>query len=581
MAAPAVRGFDQPGCFPEAEGSPPPSGIYYVHRQESVTTEKNNMLSDLIKRFHHKPDTEPPDNGSSESAATEEPGSAGEPTPPEKLASDAELAAAFRHFGWQDAVESASAEAPAGELSDWLSGCAANPEEQTERPHMDVRELFSNLDHVAAQEIFTEEELHRLEGERTHVFSEEDMRSITEKAMQNKASPRTAPRIAATRLAEEDRRGEPAQKSMSEDAYSERDFRPIRRRRRYRTGLGGGLLYFGFVVCVSLILASVGWLAANDVLSLNKPYAEAEVYIGEEDGLDEIASELYNKGLIQYRILFRFFGTFMKADQKIDPGVYTLSTKQDYVALVRGMQQPKGWVGEQRATVKVLIPEGKTVRQTFQILAERGVCPYETLMDCAAEYEFSYEFLDQLPYGDATRLEGYLFPDTYEFYANDQPESVIDKFLDNFELKMSQELRERIDETGYSLHEILTVASLIEMEAGKDIERAAIASVIYNRLQSTAYPCLQIDATVQYALEERKETLSEADLAINSPYNTYLYAGLPPGPIANPGMASIRAAISPESTGYYFYALSKEGGHEFFSSYSQFEYFINSSSFGG
>ena len=143
------------------------------------------------------------------------------------------------------------------------------------------------------------------------------------------------------------------------------------------------------------------------------------------------------------------------------------------------------------------------------------------------------------------------------------------------------EMRLIAGESGYSLHEIVTVASLIEMEAGKDAERATIASVIYNRLNSSYYPYLQIDATIQYALEERKESLTNADLQIDSPYNTYKYTGLPPGPIANPGLASIRAALEPESTGYYFYALNKSGSHNFFATQSQFEYFVNSSEFGG
>ena len=142
-------------------------------------------------------------------------------------------------------------------------------------------------------------------------------------------------------------------------------------------------------------------------------------------------------------------------------------------------------------------------------------------------------------------------------------------------------MKEKAESMGYSFHEILTVASLIEMEAGTDTERPTIASVIYNRLNSSYYPYLQIDATIQYALGERKESLTYRDLEIDSPYNTYKYTGLPPGPIANPGMASIRAALNPESTGYYFYALNKKGTHNFFSTQSAFDRFINSSEFGG
>ncbi len=401
-----------------------------------------------------------------------------------------------------------------------------------------------------------------LEDDETHVFSRDDMETLHREEGE-----------------------EPEEDEEEEDlepAYTARDFRPIRRRRNYRTGLMGGIRYFLFVLCVSAALACFAWLAADDVLSLNKEYKEADVYVGEDMRLSQVATELHSKGLIRYRRLFTVFAKLFHAEEKIQPGTYTLSTKLDYRALIQNMHHYTGWTGDPVETVKVTIPEGKTVMETFQILAEHGVCPYETLMECAAEETFEYAFLKDIPdVKEASRLEGYLFPDTYEFYADSSPKVAICKFLDNFQVRFSDRLMEQAEQSGYSLHQILTVASLIEMEAGNDDERGKIASVIYNRLQSTSYPYLQIDATIQYAMGERKESLTYADLEIDSPYNTYKYPGLPPGPIANCGLASIRAALTPESTGYYFYALNKKGGHEFFSTYSAFQNFVNSSNFGG
>ena len=223
----------------------------------------------------------------------------------------------------------------------------------------------------------------------------------------------------------------------------------------------------------------------------------------------------------------------------------------------------------------------------FALLAEQGVCSTDKL-EAAADYEFDYAFLQGLPYGDKNRLEGYLFPDTYQFFVGDDPENVIDKFLTNFDRKLTEELRsavagvnemltEKMTENGFTeqeiansmldLHDIITVASLIEKETAKTSESATIASVIYNRLCSKLYPCLQIDATIQYALPERKEVLSDADKSLISPYNTYTNAGLPAGPIANPGINSIRAALYPAETDYYFYALNKNGVHTFSETY--------------
>ena len=451
--------------------------------------------------------------------------------------------------------------------------------------HMDVRELFSGMDREVLNEVFSPEERKELEREETHIFSKEDIDNLAEQeqaAAQKRRERRQATQVLRTPRKPKPAAAEKPARKQEEAApeYTSRDFRPIRRRRSYRTGLRGGLMYFGFVVCVSVILASLAWLAADDVLSLNKDYREEQIYVGEEKDIDQVSAELYSKGLIKYRRLFRFIAKLMNAESKIDPGVYTISTKLDYNAMIHAMHQDTDTLVE-RPTVMVTIPEGKNLRQTFQILAEHGVCPYETLLECAANYEFKYSFLSDLPYGDENRLEGYLFPDTYQFFAPSDPEDAIDKFLSNFDDKMNADTRQKVADSGYSLHQILTVASLIELEAGNDAERATIASVIFNRLSSSYYPYLQIDATIQYALGEHKESLTNADLEIDSPYNTYKYTGLPPGPIANPGMASIRAALSPESTGYYFYALNTKGTHNFFATMSQFESFVNSSEFGG
>ncbi len=478
-------------------------------------------------------------------------------------------------------VEIGEAEKPAEEMPE-----QASEENAGEEAPIDGRELFSGMNQEILKEVFSEEELNALEGDDTHVFKKEELEDLGDKQKEAEKKPeKEAPERRRTRRAERKPAEEKPKKQRepakpAEPTFTARDYRPIRRKRSYRTGLRGGLMYFGFVVCVSVILASVGWLAADDLLSLNKDYVEAEVYVGEKLDMKQVSTELYNKGLIKYPRLFRIFAKLMKAETKMDPGVYSLSSKLDYNAMVHAMHQSDDSF-EERATVKVTIPEGKTLKQTFQILAEHGVCPYETLLECAANYEFKYEFLTELPYGEENRLEGYLFPDTYEFFAPSDPEEAIRKFLDNFNSKVSLDMRQTAADMGYSLHEIITIASLVEMEAGKDTERATIASVIYNRLNSSYYPYLQIDATIQYALEERKESLTNADLEIDSPYNTYKYTGLPPGPIANPGLASIRAALAPESTGYYFYALNKSGSHNFFATMDQFNYFVNSSEFGG
>ncbi len=385
------------------------------------------------------------------------------------------------------------------------------------------------------------------------------------------------------------------------EVVMEKPVRPIRQRRHRRFGCLGGLMYFVFVVGISVIIASLGWLWATDLLALGAEDNPIEITLPEtffhdevrdvtdDEGnvtgketvrladVDQVAEELKDLGLIEYKFLFKLFCSIANADEKMDPGTYMLSTKFDYYALISSMRQGVG----ELVIVEVTIPEGYTVDQIFRLLADNEVCGYEELVDAGANYEFDYEFLADLEYGAENRLEGFLFPDTYEFYKNEAPEEAIERLLDNFQRKFTSGMVTEGEMMGYSMREILTIASLIEKEAGKNAERATIASVIYNRLDSSDYPYLNIDATIQYVLPERKEDLTYADLEIDSPYNTYLYPGLPAGPIANPGLASIKAALNPEETNYYFYALNLEGGHNFFTNASDHDAFCDSDQYGG
>ncbi|MGN1250497.1 MAG: endolytic transglycosylase MltG, partial [Candidatus Spyradocola sp.] len=351
------------------------------------------------------------------------------------------------------------------------------------------------------------------------------------------------------------------------------------------------LLYVCCVLAASVLLAVGAWKCADDVLALTKLDRTVTFTVSEGESIASVASRLKEEGLVEYEWLFKFYCWFSHAERKIEPGTYELNNLYDYHALVNGMIATSA----DRATVTVTVPEGYECKDIFQLLAENGVCTVDELEQTAASYQFDYEFLHGLEYGSKTRLEGYLFPDTYEFYVNDKPENVIDKFLRNFDNKLTDQmyedvaaLNERLGEqmraSGFTeteianaeltMHDVIIVASLVEKETAKTSESATIASVIYNRLCSKLYPCLQIAATIQYALDERKEVLSEQDKYVISPYNTYTNAGLPAGPISNPGMVSIRAALYPADTDYYFYALGTSGVHHFSKTYYEHQDFL-------
>ena len=360
---------------------------------------------------------------------------------------------------------------------------------------------------------------------------------------------------------------------------------PVKKKKKSRRRMNPLLalvLWVVFVVASSAILAGMGWMWANDLCALNKDYLEATVEVTDdwvsevqtvekEDGtkaevtlydMEKAAEALKEKGLIEYKWLFRLFSWVYSGDEKITTGTFLLNTDMDYMALIRGMRS----TGGAAVTVDISIPEGYSVKQIIELLAENGVASVEDLTDVAANYVFEdYGFVDNENLGNITRLEGYLYPDTYNFYVGGKAETALNSMLKNFNNRVyaNDELAPVIDEAaaaGYDLWDIITIASLIEKETdGSD--RDKIASVIYNRLENageTAY-LLQIDAALVYAAGRE---ITQDDYAnLNSPYNLYQHTGLPPTPISNPGLASIRAALNPADTNYYFYVLGPDGKH--------------------
>lgn len=389
--------------------------------------------------------------------------------------------------------------------------------------------------------------------------------------------------------------GTPRRRSSAE---GQRRSSSARRRRRRRGGLAaaGAALYVVVVIGVSVLLAAVGWICAGDVLALNKPAMSAEVVLpmdyftekevkvkgenGEADStktvleadMGKVASLLKEKGFIEYKPVFKLFATMTKAKGKLEPGTYHLNTDMDYRALISALGAKSG----SKAEISVTIPEGYNVEQIFTLLEEKGVASVADLNDMAANHDYKFEFLEDIPLGDPKRLEGYLFPDTYRFYINENPLYAINKMLVNFSTMVSKDTREELKEEGKSLRDILIVASMIEKETD-GTDQAMISSVIYNRLnhpEAGTNGYLQIDATLVYINGGNQPT--EEDKAIDSPYNTYLYAGLPKGPISNPGSAAIWAAMNPKSSNYYYYALGTDGLHHYSRTYAEHQAFLNS-----
>ena len=223
-----------------------------------------------------------------------------------------------------------------------------------------------------------------------------------------------------------------------------------------------------------------------------------------------------------------------------------------------------------REVVELTIPEGYTCQQIFALLEENRVCTTVDAAAYAASGELNdYWFLEGVERGSENCLEGYLFPDTYEFYKNSTPREALQRMLNNFDIKFTEEMLGQLatlneNLTGdYTLREIVIVASLIEKESAAPSESPKVAGVIYNRLFNWGSnpKLLGIDAAIVYAQGGDAETI---DTTLDSPYNTYLYPGLVPGPIANPGLASLKAALNPDMHDYFYYVLNPSTGkHQF------------------
>lgn len=347
------------------------------------------------------------------------------------------------------------------------------------------------------------------------------------------------------------------------------------------------IVWLAIVVIIAVPLGRLLWMGAADVFAFGREPAEATLTIEADDTTEDVAQKLSDAGIIRYPWLFRQFADLTGKGERVDPGTYTLGSHLDYNALLNNMVN----YGPAQEIVTVMFPEGYNCAQIFAKLEENGVCTVAELEEYAANGELEdYWFLEGVERGSKYCLEGYLSPDTYDFYTNDDPGRVLEKFLDAFDAHFSDimkedflEMQERYNtalaRNGYSqsyieanpltLHKVVTLASIVQKETSNDNESYTIASVFYNRLTDPSdHPYLGSDATVYYAIGDyfgENGELTSEQLKVESPYNTRNSKGLPPGPICNPGAYSLYAALDPDDTDYYYFIYSPNDGKHLFS----------------
>ena len=340
-----------------------------------------------------------------------------------------------------------------------------------------------------------------------------------------------------------------------------------KKRRRKKRGHGHiifGVILSVFVISVS-ILASVYILRySKELLGIDKSDIEMVIEVPMNSNTADIAQQLYNEGIINEPDLFRLFSKFKGADGTYIAGTHTLSPKMDYSTIIEILQEE---AENQRETADVVFPEGITLLEAARKLEEKGVCDADEFIKVFNTSSFGFDFEKNIKVSSMKfyKMEGYFFPDTYQFYLEEDPRVVAKKIYANFEYRITPDYYGRMRDLEMDLEEVLTLASIVQAEAANTRDMKRVASVFYNRLNNPdEYPLLQSDPTTNYVediimpnIEIRSERMFEA-------YDTYRGAGLPPGPICNPGLDAINAVLYPAETDYYYFCSNLETGEFFF-----------------
>lgn len=319
-----------------------------------------------------------------------------------------------------------------------------------------------------------------------------------------------------------------------------------------------------FIFLVSLILGEF-YILKNFYEVLFKPYDDSgkvEVIIPEGTSTKEVAKILEEKKVIKNSWLFQYYIRSKKQDKNIKSGEYEFDINSSYAViigkLIQGPPQPE--------TYTFTIPEGYTLCEIAKKVEESTPISKKTFICNANVEDYNHEFLN-----DVESLEGFLFPKTYTFLKGTSAHDIINEFLKQFKEEIKNLNFDLASQKNLTIKDIIVIASLIEREVYIPKERELVSAVIYNRLKGDMP--LAIDATIRYVLNKWDDELTQSDLSIDSPYNTRIYRGLPPTPICNPGIESIKAALNPADVDYLYFVVDDEEKHSHFFTNSETEFY--------
>ena len=341
------------------------------------------------------------------------------------------------------------------------------------------------------------------------------------------------------------------------------------------------IVFVAYIVSMVLMLGQFFVFGTCDMLAMTREENVVTIEIPKNSSQSKIANILYDKGVIKEKSFFKLFMILTGSAKKVIPGTYEIKTNKDYQGIISFLQSNSNRLDSD--LVDLTIPEGKNILEIAELLEKNEICTKDEFIKKCKTTDFNekFTFLKDLNNDDIfTKVEGCLFPDTYKFYKNIEPDVAIKKFLNNFEKKVfstetldedskNASIKEQADKKGISLKDLIVMASIIQAEAANEDDMYNVSSVIHNRLDTIknsgkspfgdfGLSKLEMDSTMYYPYKSKDKVPQDIAESFKSKYNTYEIAGLPVGPVCNPGLVAIDAALNPKSTQFYYFCHDKD-----------------------
>lgn len=436
-----------------------------------------------------------------------------------------------------------------------------NKEKDTNAEETSVENISEEISDVKSENTLHSDETSALEDKSDiNSIIEEYSEYEDKKAAENTDSPKSTDRseVDGSEISDDD--------EFEDEPEEKRQPKPKKKKRKKK---GNGRLIFGLIMTAIIVAVAVFCAAfvlkfARDFVGIGKSSVEVVVEIPMNSGTADIADILADEGIIDSTYFFRFYSRVKGSDGTFVAGSHVLSPDMSYENIVHELQQ--GAV-DTRESVDITFPEGIDLLDAAQKLEENNVC---SASDFIREFNnssfgFDFEKLVKVSAMKFYKMEGYLFPDTYTFYVEEDPKIVCKKIYRNFETRITLDIYARMDDLGLEFEEMLTMASMVQAEASSVYDMKRVASVFRNRLADPDnYPLLQSDPTRKYVEEVIKPNIEFPSKEMFKAYNTYEGAGLPPGPICNPGLDAINAVLYPADTDYYYFCANVDTGEVYY-----------------